>query len=461
MNKSLLLLIAIISIPLVLGNNIGSGIGLNIEPEQFKPQIWLCDSRVVTDDAVESGRATDSGQELNERIENYAFEGEQIHWDVLVMDKNKIEEIEDVFVSIGPYYEARRMVPYQYFDQQCLSGCAAAQSACIGDAYDSCFNITSEQLNQTCYNAETAVCNSEKISCDAGCERTGMRLAQNDIEVECAETNTEFNMNGCNARLGEERLDTFDEDTMDTYECIFTVETPDSMYGEYWVTLEVEGTDGQYNHLDEVEYWFFNPSIALTIDGNVDFEDVRPGSVAYSTPVLVGNDADEGSGVLLDMFISGTDFYDPASSGAKCPTTNHLKLSRNDRSTASLGAGTNQGTSNACDIDTWINSPSELGVDNHDHLCYYAANGYTTRGNPLADAEGFRPIVYGDAFTRNFYNDAEIISNDDLVINNIEYDAGNVLSPGADISIVFKLGVPEPCVGDFSDGDIYFWGEAV
>ncbi|HLC95838.1 MAG TPA: hypothetical protein VJH97_00770, partial [Candidatus Nanoarchaeia archaeon] len=101
------------------------------------------------------------------------------------------------------------------------------------------------------------------------------------------------------------------------------------------------------------------------------------------------------------------------------------------------------------------------GVDNHDHLCYYAANGYTTRGNPLADAEGFRPIVYGDAFTRNFYNDAEIISNDDLVINNIEYDAGNVLSPGADISIVFKLGVPEPCVGDFSDGDIYFWGEAV
>jgi hypothetical protein len=49
------------------------------------------------------------------------------------------------------------------------------------------------------------------------------------------------------------------------------------------------------------------------------FEDVRPGTSSYSSTLLVANDADEGSGVMMDMFISGTDFYDSSSSGAKCP----------------------------------------------------------------------------------------------------------------------------------------------
>jgi len=84
--------------------------------------------------------------------------------------------------------------------------------------------------------------------------------------------------------------------------------------------------------MDENEYWFFNPVIALDIEGDMTFhgddgkEGVRPGSDAYSDTILVGNDADKGSGVLLDMFISGTDFYDSQSSGARCPTTNQLSL---------------------------------------------------------------------------------------------------------------------------------------
>ena len=41
------------------------------------------------------------GQELIERNHNYAFEGEKIEWIVLVMDKNGIEKVEDVFATIG------------------------------------------------------------------------------------------------------------------------------------------------------------------------------------------------------------------------------------------------------------------------------------------------------------------------------------------------------------------------
>src|SRR3989338_1108343 len=78
--------------------------------------------------------------------------------------------------------------------------------------------------------------------------------------------------------------------------------------------------------MDENEYWFLNPVIALSVDGDLAFEDVRPGTDSYSDTILVGNDADDGSGVMLDMFISGTDFYDSSSSGAACPTTNQLAL---------------------------------------------------------------------------------------------------------------------------------------
>jgi len=158
-----------------------------------------------------------------------------------------------------------------------------------------------------------------------------MRLEQNDIEANCVLDHivgsNELLPASCNARILEEELRSIGYDNVaGIYDCTFTVETPDSMYGEYFVTIEAEDLDGLYSYADEVEYWFLNPVIALSIDGELAFEDVRPGTSAYSETLLVGNDADEGSGVLLDMQISGTDFYDPASSGAKCPVTNRLKL---------------------------------------------------------------------------------------------------------------------------------------
>jgi len=399
----------------VLATSVGTGIGLDITPELFAPRIWMCDNRLVMDDAVQSGRGSTAGTNLVERINNYAFEGEQIQWNVLVMDKNKIEEIQEVVGTIG-----------------------AVQG--VG----------------------------------------------NDIEVECVNT---FRTNvtipaSCNARLGEEVLTLFDDQTMGYYQCTLTVETPDSMYGEYFITVEAISVDGEAT-MDENEYWFLNPIIALSVDGDLEFMDVLMGSVAYSSTLLIGNDADDGSGVLLDMFISGTDFYDPASSGARCPTTNHLKLSQNIRESAQLGAGILAGAqasgnqlTDDCDIDQWINDPLgvEQGVDNHDHLCYFATSGaYSSASDPRADAEGYAPIVYSDAFSTDFYNDAEIIMNDgngdgdavDAVDHNLAigaldaYFAGNVLSPGSEIAITFKLGLPEPCVGDFSEGDIYFWGEAI
>ncbi len=359
-------------------NPIGS---LVICTEEFAPLIWMCDSRTLADDSVEPGR---NGASLAERVNNYAFEGEQIAWKILIMDKNGIEKIQDVYATIGPYQG-------------------------IG----------------------------------------------NDIEVNCDETTVAGAIaDSCNARIGEELLSgtAFDPNTQRYYTCTFTVETPASMDGKYFLTAEVTDLDGLSNIMDENEYWYFNPTIALNVKGQLNFGVVRPGTVAYSDTLLVENDATPGSGVLMDMFISGTDLTDPTSSGAMCPTSNRIKISDESFGGANGPATSAHGT---CDID--------MTKDAADHLCYFASNGaYSTQNDGRKDNEGYVPIHYGTAFTTNFYNDAEIIATSSKInLGGVDYFAGNILSPQADIAITFKLGLPEPCNGDFTDGDIYFWGEAI
>ena len=381
--------------PMVMATYASSGgISVDITPEAFGPLIWQCDSRVVYDDALQGGRDTGFEDEMYDRVNNYAFEGEQILWSVLVMDKNKIEEITDVVATIG-------------------------STQGVGNA----------------------------------------------IEVECVEDLSDTSVDSsCNARILEEEITDFDELTMRNYDCTLTVETANSMYGEYFVTIEAIGIDGRAI-VDENEYWLWNQVIGLTVLGDLVFTDVRPGTIDYSDTLLLSNDADLGSGVLLDMFISGTDFYDPASSGARCPSTNRLKLGdqvMEDVTTDGSEANSDYLDDDTCDID------SGLTADDADHLCYYASQGaYSTEDDPRNDAEGYVPIEYADTFSTAFYNDAEIMGPSGsgggglISLGGVDYWAGNILSPGAEIAITFKLGLPEPCVGDFSDGSLYFWGEAI
>lgn len=355
--------------PLIAATGIGTGVGVDIQTEDFPPMAWMCDQRAVYDDNTEPGRLdcrirSEGGQsecKLVERINNYAFEGESIHWNVLVMDKNGKEKIEDVFATIG--------------------------------------DVQGEG---------------------------------NDIEVNCVRSteSSSYIPESCNARILEEELTEFDPSTMAYYDCTLTVETPESMYGEYWITVEAVDMDGLSSTIDENEYWFLNPEIAISIDGELAFSEVRPGTQSYSDTLLIGNDADQGSGVMMDMFISGTDFYDSSSSGAMCPTTNQLSLN---------------------------------------NFRYYATNGaYSTNGDDETDAvngnrdkdnEGYMNIDYGIGFNNPspFYNNMEILQDQKVG----PYYTANVLAPGAEMALTFKLNLPEPCNGDFDTGQIFFWGEAI
>ncbi len=355
-------LLVLSAVPAVLAVSTGTTVGVDINTEKFAPRVWMCDNRVVTDDNVEPWRVSDGGQYLRERINNYAFEGEKIHWLTLVMDKNKIDQNIDVFATVG------------------------------------------------------------------SSQGTG-----NDIEANCQRIGwQEQAFRSCNARIGEEFVKP-NEDTMAFFDCTLTVESAASMYGEYWVTVEAKDGDGMSGSMDENEFWFFNPVVALSINGDLKFDEVRPGSSSYSKTMTVGNDADAGSGVLLDMFISGTDFYDSASSGARCPSTNQLALT-NFRYFATSGA-------------------------------YSSFDDPRSSSDPLN--EGYVAVNYGNSFgnvgTNNpFYGTHEILQAGGpfTVSPNAGFKA-NILAPGAEHALTFRLDLPEPCNGNFDTGNIYFWGEAI
>ncbi len=348
--KKLLLSLLVMSalmlsvIPGVFAVSVGSGVLVNIVTEDFEPIVWQCDSRVVYDDATEPGRISYDGDKMIERINNYAFEGEQIKWKVLVMDKNGIEKVSDVYATVG------------------------------GDIEANCQRLTDTGMDET-----------------------------------------------CNARILEEHV-SWNSDLMAYYECTLTVETFESMHGEYEITVEAIDLDGLTSNMVEMEYWFLNPIIELSIDGDINFDEVRPGTSSYSERVLVGNDAEAGSGVLLDMFISGTDFYDSSSSGAMCGDSNQLEL---------------------------------------ENFRYYATSGsFSTHDDSRSDVEGYAPIAYGVGFNdpNPFYNTNEIIQSNAKIG---PYYTGNILAPGAEMSVIFRLNLPEPCNGDFDTGALYFWGEAI
>jgi hypothetical protein len=348
-----LLLAAIMLLSSVVAVGVGTGVGVVIEPEQFAPRVFMNPvSRVVLDDYNEPGAVTGGEEEMYERVENYAFEGEQIVWDVLVWDKNGKEKIEDVYVRL------------------------------------------SESINSADF-------------IEANCDLDDASSSLRELEGMIYE--------------GEEMIQ-YNIDTMQWYTCTLTVETPASMHGEFFTAAVATDLNGLWDEFAENELWFFNPVVALGLSGSLNFGVVRPGATVLSDTLVLTNNAESGSGVMLDMFIAGTDFYDPSHSGAMCPTSNVLRLG---------------------------------------NFMYYASSGaYNTCDNPGADAQCYDEIPYyvdgaGDPGNNNMQHIIQQAVGG-------PYFLGNVLSPGADMSLNFKLSLPEPCNGGpFTDGEIRFFGEAV
>ncbi|MBI2499129.1 hypothetical protein HYV88_02710 [Candidatus Woesearchaeota archaeon] len=190
----------------------------------------------------------------------------------------------------------------------------------------------------------------------------------------------------------------FNPETDGWYDCEFTIEPPDSMYGEYFITAEARILDGSSAIAENMNlYYFINPVISVSVDGDLVFDNVNEGESYLSGTILVGNDVDSGSGVPLKFYISGTDFYDYESSSAICPTSNVLSL-QNLKYSARIG-------------------------------------GHSTDFTSIPNSAQFD-------------------------LNRITLLIGDIgVPPGGEANVVFKLNVPDVCIGNFNSGSIYFWAK--
>lgn len=95
------LIIALLTLTPICAAGIGSGFNGDVNVEEFPPVVWQCGERKITDDMYQPWRSNDciniGGQivcrEAFARINNYIFEGEQYQVDVVVFDKNKIQDV--------------------------------------------------------------------------------------------------------------------------------------------------------------------------------------------------------------------------------------------------------------------------------------------------------------------------------------------------------------------------------
>ena len=247
----------------------------------------------------------------------------------------------------------------------------------------------------------------------------------NNIVAECSPyINTGNIPTSCNAIIDGNHITDFDENTMLYYTCSYSVESSSTINGLNYLSVEAWNVqNSNKTKITNDDLYYLNPSISLNIagvDNGISFTNLKPGSVSYSKLVTVTNTVDQSSGVKLNLFMSGTDFYDNTNAAAICPGSDLLSLS---------------------------------------NFKYYAINGnYQTIGDPRThDSEGYLPIGYG-SFSSNFYNKNELIQIDPFAG---QYYKASVIDPSHQAYITYKLNLPSPCVGNFDSGQMYIWAEAI
>jgi hypothetical protein len=190
---------------------------------------------------------------------------------------------------------------------------------------------------------------------------------------------------------------TFDPNIMAIYACDLAASSAHGNSGFRAVAADLSGSTGQ----TAADTWLLNPSLAVSTDSALQFGALGPGQQAAKTLKFTNI----GEVPVILGISADQNFYDPSSSGAICPTTNALST---------------QGDGALFTTGFW----------------YSAVSGSVSTGN--------KRIPVGNTFAQS----GQII--------------GNVpLSAGASMSVTFHLGLPIPCQGHFTNGQIYLWGSVV
>ena len=177
----------------------------------------------------------------------------------------------------------------------------------------------------------------------------------------------------------------------------------------------------------------FNPTAALEFDapmGGINFGTIEDGAIAISDSVYIRSITAPGepdSGLVLDMYISSDAQFNGAI-GDTC-------------------------------------GPSDLNYIPHTAFGYYATKGYSHSGenDNSFPGLGYTPldncVADTDGYTNMTVETASNVGNMCRIINSGKQDS--LLTQGSEISLTFRLDVPTPCSGSFTDGGFYFVGEIV
>jgi hypothetical protein len=207
------------------------------------------------------------------------------------------------------------------------------------------------------------------------------------------------------------------------YECMWTVEP--QWYGESMVNIDVYDQSGAHSTDGIAQNWFFNPVIMIDLETNngapgIEFEEGVPGETVYSTNKLVITNLAEGA-VDLRAWIGASDLTDPEHSGALCPYSNVLD-------TDAFTKGKDWGMEYRGKSGTYYGEWND--ITNKDPSC---GCGFEAGSKCI----GLQDIVWGG-------------DTDTQIIMNMHSD-----------EVEFRLTYPIPCIGSFTQGQIYVIVRAV
>lgn len=264
----------------------------------------------------------------------------------------------------------------------------------------------------------------------------------NTIVAECSPyTDSKPIPQECGVVIDNRVITEFDSNTMVYYTCTMTAQGLSAMQGEKYISVEAWNiADGNKIKIQNDENFYLNPAISLRVEGvqnGIEFNNLEAGETSYSDTITVTNTINPEAGVILNLFLSGTDFKDMIVDNT----------------------GTRPNLNARC---------PELNVLSLDRFRYYAINGaYQTIDDPRQkDSEGYLNIGYG-AFGPGLYGRNELIQlgqfpeDPEDPLYEGKYYHGSTLTPNSQAYITYKVNLPNPCSGNFDDGQMYIWAEAI
>jgi hypothetical protein len=215
--------------------------------------------------------------------------------------------------------------------------------------------------------------------------------SKNPKEITCDKLNSTISEPldpTCNLEDFSSIVDSFDPRNMAYYECKIKIDDTHEIKSINFISTNSQG----YSSKRE-EYWFFNPSLQLSIDGNF-IEDISESETTiYSQTILVRNDVESGSGVELNLSLFSKDLYEKINNNIKCQDNDNVIFS------------------------------------------YFATNG------AFSTLQDVRSDIYG------YVN---ISKEDDSIFKinnpNLNFQA-NSFYPGEETAIILRMNIPKDCQG--------------